>query len=472
MRSKGTIGLLLVVIVLGAYTYWDFYSENKEKEHKEAQSAFFQQAADQVSEVIIDKNNQKIRLEKTADGWFLKEPLEDLADSSSTDDFVNSMIKEKNLGVAAEGANLDWALYGLNNPQGFIQITNNAKLTQKIFLSSKKNFEGNALIKKEGDSKVYVGSSQWQSWLEKTPLNFRDKRLLRNRIANVESLKFKNKNGEFGFSQTDGKWVNVRSAEMRMDQNKIRELLSAIGNAQVEDILSEKVITAADKKKYQLDNSEIRIELKLKDSSWSVDLSKSKDNLYYAVTSHPVFLVKLGATIYDKFKDENLQNLREKRYPFEFNKDLAQTIEVHTPLKKLKLVKRDNNWDLEPKNEKFEVQPDKINSFLDSIKLLLVGEFLPGSDSQVKPKNNIWVTDKDGKPLIKLDWDVAVKKKVAGVEKSFLPMKSDLAKEAFLIEESLVTGLGIENLAKEKVPIASSDKSPNKEAPGVAEAKK
>lgn len=461
MKSKGTWILLGLVVVLGLYAYWDFDKEKKEKKREEEMAIFIPYPVDQVSEVYIEHKASKLKLVKDVDGWKLTEPIVDLADSPYTDDFVNSLTRERNIGVASEGEALDWKIFGLSDPQSKITVTNNAKQSTVLEFSEKRNFEGNPLMRKAGENKVYVGSAAWTGWLEKIPLQFRDKRFLRERIANIEGIEISNRHGQVKLHQKETTWFYSADESVKLDQNRVREILSQVSNAQAEDFLAEKKITEADRKKYELNKPKVKVKFKIKDKYWTAALSQilkpdqnknlNPEKLVYAEVSEPVFILKISNTVFEKLDGVTISSLRNKKIPFEFNAELAKKIEGQSPLKKFALVKNGELWEMSPVQDNMEIQQDKVKALIDGIKAMSVSDYIPKSEQgRFKAQSHIQIKDSDGKVVYELAWGSLFKKKDGNKENSFYLAKSNASAEVFVMEAGALDGLPVKELVKEK----------------------
>jgi hypothetical protein len=247
---------------------------------------------DQVESIILEKSLIKINLKRSIDGWSLLEPLIDFADNVAVEDFLKGVATERIIDVAKEGANIDWSLFGLDHPEGKITFLTSGGQKQSFQISNRKNFEQNTFARRDDEQRVLVVSSNWQQRLEKTPLEFRDRRLLRHRIATIDTFKLENANGILQFKMKDGQWQDSSNLGVTLDQNKVREMLQSISDAKAEDFV-------------QKARSSLKVlfslELNLGGKLWKADIGQAQDLKIYAEVSEPNHLLKMEPGALDKF---------------------------------------------------------------------------------------------------------------------------------------------------------------------------
>lgn len=121
-QNRGVLILVAVLAAAGGFLAWDLWSEKTKETRKLSETRLFPFEADQVNEFTIEKGTSKVRIVRTVDGWKLEEPVQDWADNAFTGDFVERLVKERYLEVAAEGESVDWKIYGLEAPAGKITV--------------------------------------------------------------------------------------------------------------------------------------------------------------------------------------------------------------------------------------------------------------------------------------------------------------------------------------------------------------
>lgn len=305
MKLKGRTILVLALLLFGGYAVYDFFQDKKKEEKTMEESRLLTVNFEQVDQFEVQKGTQKIVVKRTVDGWELQEPLKDLADSNVADDFVKGVVPERIIEVAKEGSDINWSLYGLDKPLGTITYKTTAGAQNTFAISEKKNFEENSFLRRDSENRVLVVNSNWQNRVNKTVLDFRDRRFLRHKIASVDSISLKNEKGTVEIQRVDGKWEATGKKDFKLDQNKVRDLLSKISDAKAADIYSFTDKVPEQKKLFTLD-------LQMADKKWTAQVGQAKDLLIYAKVSEPQFQYKMEAGALDKLIKLTLEELKEE----------------------------------------------------------------------------------------------------------------------------------------------------------------
>lgn len=305
MKVKGRTILVLCLILFGGYALYDFQQDKKKEEKTMEEVRLLTVNYDQVNQVDIQKGDDKITLKRTVDGWVLEAPLQDLADNTVVDDFVKNTVPERIIEVAKEGDGIDWALYGLDKPLGTITYKTSANTVNVFEISEKTNIEDNVFARRDKENKVLVLNSVWKSRVNKTALDFRDRRFMRHKIASVDFVKVKNSSGVVELQRVEGQWIVPSKKELKLDQNKVRELLTAIADARADEI-----IEGSNKSKGL--KSLFSMELTLADKKWTAEVGQAKDLAIFADVSEPQFQLKMEAGALDKFIKLKVEDLKEQ----------------------------------------------------------------------------------------------------------------------------------------------------------------
>lgn len=301
MKLKGRTILVICLLIFGGYALYDFQNEKRLEEQRSMDARLMTVDFDQVDFVQIEKGGGKIVLERTVDGWNMTEPLKDAADNTAVDDFVKAAFPERIIEVAKEGSDIDWAVYGLDQPIGKITFRTTAGKENVIEISGKRNFEDNVFARRDGEGKVLVLNSIWQNRIEKGVMEFRDRRFLRHKIASVDDVRIKNANGTLHIRRVEGKWVAPAQKELILDQNKVREFLTALSEAKAAEI---GVKVPKGKALFVMD-------LLMADKKWNAEVTQARDLAIYAKVSEPAQQMKMEAGALDKFIKISLADLRE-----------------------------------------------------------------------------------------------------------------------------------------------------------------
>lgn len=462
--KRGIVLLIAGIVLMGGFLVWDMQTEKTETRKKEQSAVLFPFKPDQVNELTVTTPEGKTtRLTKTVDGWMLEEPFKDSADSSFTDDFVDRAAKDKSLDVAKEGPDIDWKTFGFDKPTGKITLKSQTGESRTLEISKQHNFEQNNLARIVGEEKVLVIPAAWETSIAKGPLDFRDKRLFRHTIGSVDRLTAQTPQGAFILEMKDGKWVATGRKDLILDQNRVRELLSQINETRAADFVSETAATPAEKKSYGLDRPFLTLTLGMKEKTWVGEIGVTKEKVPYAQTSDPVFVLKLEAGALNKFEKMDLDGLRDRKLPFDFNKSLVQKIELETPLKKSAFVRKGESWELGQDVPGVSANQEQLKKLIDSLKESSVTRYAePKRAQSFQPQNRLKFLDAEGKSLIDVSWAAARKEKIGGEDQILHMARTDKYEGAFWWDEASLGKLNLDTLTSMQTP--SAPETPSKAA--------
>ncbi|MGZ3803348.1 MAG: DUF4340 domain-containing protein [Pseudobdellovibrionaceae bacterium] len=448
--KKTTLLAIFAAGLVGATYYFEFYQAGKEEALKSKESKVVSFPADQIHQVEIENKFGKILLKRDTEGWRLEEPVKDWADNQFVEDFVNGLSEEKSTEtLGGEGEEPKWSLYGLDHEVSKVVFTSQQGSSVLIQVSAKKNFEGNSFLRRGNENKVLVGTSQWNLRSQKSPLDFRDKRLFRGKIGSVEGMTLKSQKEEFELINKENKWISIKHPDLKLDQNKVREILTSLNEVHASDFLDKIPVHQAGK-----GTSNAHISLKLKDKIWSAELKQSAvDKSIVGVTSEPQFILKLEPGQVNKFFGMTLMELRDRKEPFDFPNLSVRRIEIQTKLKKMILNKEKETWSLEG-NTKSPLDQNAIRNFIMRLSDSSVTEYLEKREQAgfQNPENKIILKGEGGKLLYDLSWGPSLKKKALTGEKVLVLAQANLFKDVFGLEPSVIESWGLMGLFPKDTP--------------------
>jgi hypothetical protein len=461
MKSKPILILASATLVAVAYAVYDFQSEKSQELKKAERSRIVGFEPAQVNQIeILSRDvsesssktgnpllSNKIKLVRGQDGWKLEEPIQEIADQKEVQDFVDGLVTEKADEVLLEGEQVDWKVFGLDEPKGQIVVQNNLGESKTIFVSSKKNYQGDAFLKRDQEQRVLLASSTWFSKVEKRPMDFRDKRLLRKPLAQAKELGFQSGDDRFTLKYEDLKWSSPDKPTFKLDQNKVRDFLAILSNPVLTDVVKESNPTPDEAKKWGLSKPRSKISVKFADdSTWTATLGRDADKNNYVQLSEPSFVVKIPAADAEKLATLKLDTLRDRKEPFEFKKQDVKKIEIRSAAGATELELKGSDWEpVKKAKADLKVESEKVNGFLVKLGGLEVAEFidkkmpLPG-----KSPKTVALKDESGKVIFELKLGEQQKKKVNGQDRSLIVTQSNLFPETVTLDEGSVKALGID----------------------------
>ncbi len=458
MKSKGLMALVGVTAALALYVYlFEVEQPKKEEARKAVDSKILTLKTDQISQITVQKSGDpKIVMSKSADGWAVIEPLKDQADNTEVDDFIRSLSDEKFTDVANENKDgqADLKIYGFDQPLGTVELQDQAGVLQKFTIGSKKNFEGNSFLQRGDDSRVLVVSSLWPARVDKKPFDFRDKRLLRASIAKVQKIQIKNQHGGLALEQSENKWKLI-GANLEVDQNRAREVLTMLNESKALDILSDREPDANQRTQYGFQQPAVVLTATVDGQPWEAVIGYDKDKTVYGWVKKPTFVLKLDPPQLDKFKDLTVSFVREKKKAFEFDK--ATVASVDLKLKGGSVQNAD------------KAKTDFLK-FVDNVASFEVSEYVSGL-SKPNFENILDLKNEKGEKVFTLSYGPTYENKKLFGERKLLfaqTVTSTATSEIFLIDPAVAQSIASHDLFKKPAAAKTQEPAP----PGSNEGQK
>ncbi len=308
MKKNAKLGLTGLFVLVGGLAFWDMYKSSSSDKLKSQNSLIISNSIDQIDKVQIVNADGEILLIRGIDGWKLFKPLEDLADNNAVEDFLESMKEDRVIETLELNEVIDWKNYGLDRPHAIMTLTTSGGKVNSLQVSGKSNFEDNVYARKDNEERVSVVNSIWQSRLEKKAIDFRERRVFRHGLANVDKFQIKYKNETYTFIRKEGNWVEdfnskKDSSKKELDQNKVREMLTEFAEAKGSDILEKlpaKLVPM------------FTISLQRDGKGWEAQVSQAPDFGIYVSVKDPKYMMKLEPGALDYFIEFNIKNLKKE----------------------------------------------------------------------------------------------------------------------------------------------------------------
>ncbi len=432
-KGKGFLAFLILAVAVIGYAIFDFVSEKKNEEHKSETSLILNWKADQVDELTWLEGPEKMKLVRSPEGWKFTEPLQEKADSESITTFIEGLVLEKSNAVVVEGAAIDWKTFGLDMPKAKIKIRKNSGEEAEFLISAKKNFSGDSYFRVGTENKVFLVSSTWQQKAEKKVLDFRDRRWARLSPADVETIFFQKGKNQLSLSKKGNDWIQSTENQIKLDQNKVRKLLTDLTNNQVTGF------------GLKADSAPMaKLLLTLKDGKiWTGEFGVTKDKKHVLYVKELGLSMELAAQNADDIYRLDTDSLRDRSEPFQVRREDIKKIEINLGSQKWTMTSDKDKWSLAPGSTGAILNEGLLTTLLGKVASLQVAEFISTNDAVNKSasQDQMILYSGDGKLLLDLKLTGPQPHKVNGLDKSVYFVKSSLVPYGFTINESEWTGL-------------------------------
>ena len=299
--------------------------------------------------------------------------------------------------------------------------------------NSIKNFEGNAYLKKNGESDVMVSSSVWFSRLEPNASAYRDLRLFRSPVNAVDKLVFQMGKTEVSLINSEAQWIFPKQPLLKVDQNRVREIISMLNTTEAIEIVQEGKISQEDLKKWNLQNPQGKLTIyREQKNPWSIAFGRT-DKIHRVFTSEPSWVLKVSPTDWDKFVNETSVNyFRDRGEPFSFDRSKVSKISVKV-----------NGVVSSP-----EPDSEAYRTIVSRLATMKIADFEPKLPAGYSFSDEVVLQDTDGKELIRFSWGKPLLPQKD--EQSRVIAKSSLYPKAFTILEGDLDTMKLEPVKENK----------------------
>ncbi|NOY77568.1 MAG: DUF4340 domain-containing protein [Calditrichaeota bacterium] len=403
MKTKNTLILLVILIAISAYVYfYEIKGGEERKKEKEAAAELLPIKKDDVSEVILERPADHVRIhaKKTDDQWKIIEPIETEGDKFAIEGLINSVLNSKvNRVVAHDTSSLQD--FGLKPPEGIIILSTKSGQHDTIFVGSKNPTGSFLFIRKNHQPEVELTSTSMSYEVKRNLFDFRDKTVLKFEKENVDKLDLKVPKGHYIVEKTGESWMITSPVRKKADKAEIGKLLNKVKNARVRKFVVEKAPSLA---KYGLSHPKyvFTVFLKPNQSRKTLLIGKKEDKeTVYAKDDSRNPIMSIPKSVPDGL-NVSLFDLRDKTI-LHFKRENLSKIELIYPDSTI-ICQKDTsgNWMITfPDSAK--TKSWKMSSLLSSLKNLKAKEF-PGEGKRLfartglkKPQLIVRLYDKDGK---------------------------------------------------------------------------
>lgn len=355
MKSRSlVIGTIAVGLLIAAVASDYLYSQKSEEKKQEASVVLKLSKDDIVSVQVVGAKNKYSILRKTKnEPWMITEPFSEEADAKASHDFIEALSLDKANLQVAEGNNINWAMYGLEQPTATIDIKTESGTTQKIEIG-KENFQSEVYLRNNGENRVMIAQAIWRARADKDANDLRDRQVLIDKagdLTEISEIRLTRSKENFVIGKKEGRWIWSAKPDLKMDQAVISNLVEQFKKAPVSQFLVTGQPTAADLKKYHLDQPSAQLEVLLKKSTVSneaasaekqekkwkmfigVSGSAQKKEIYLR-TEEPARVMRINAGTLDRWMEITPEILRDRSFPFAITKDAVDEVEYIAAFKK------------------------------------------------------------------------------------------------------------------------------------------
>ncbi len=180
-RYRFTLAALLVFLALLAWVF------TQERGRVPEEGEIFRLGPEQISKLEITGDDDKIVLERRGERWHLTAPITGLVDPDKAQALLDALVRLKP--NKREGADVTRADYGLQEPALTVTFHTNTGQATTVKLGAKTGVGSEHFATITGRPELYLVSSSFQSAMDKSADEIRDKQAVRVDQADVRRVK-------------------------------------------------------------------------------------------------------------------------------------------------------------------------------------------------------------------------------------------------------------------------------------------
>jgi len=236
MKLRGLLTAATLLAALSGALWWSNRREARAGKESEVSRSIrpLSVPEDQVQEITLQKQNgESIHLKKTDGKWQITEPVQYPADPEIVSGMISTLALVNEDHVIEDKAT-DVAAYGLNKPAIKVGIVDSNHKTKELLIGDETPAGSANYVEMAGDQRVFTMANYMKNSLDKTPIDLRDKRLLKFESDKVTKVELSAKKQTIEFGRNKEQWEIVKPSPLRADQFPVEELLRSLRDAKMD----------------------------------------------------------------------------------------------------------------------------------------------------------------------------------------------------------------------------------------------
>jgi len=275
MSPRKTILAAALLILLGLYIYLFEFKEDGER--------LFPFHVDDVQALALDYQDQKIRMSKGPAGeWVLNGNPTLAADEATIKAILSTLSVSQVSRIIEEKPNrADLMTFGLDKPLVTVQIgLQSGERLPPILVGEMTPIGYSAYVKRRNESPVLLTDAAVRLSLERSPNDFRDKRIFHIDRGKVAKLEIQTKNESLVLVRgQEGRWAMEAPEKGEAKKQVVFEYLAALLGLKAKNFADDK---PKNLEKYQLDSPALSISMENKDAEKLGTLLIGKNGEFFA----------------------------------------------------------------------------------------------------------------------------------------------------------------------------------------------
>ena len=405
---RSTIGLVVVLVGLGAYIYFVTWKKSDtDSTASKQEKVFAALQADKIDELKVTSDKGDVTsLKKENSGWQVTAPVATKADEAEVSGITASLGTVDITRVIDENP-ASLKEFGLDKPHVEIDFKRGGdKAFERLLIGEKSPTGASLYAKRNDDKKVFLIPAFQENTFNRSTFDLREKTLVKFDRDKVDGVEINADGKTLAIAKEGSDWNVTKPLQTKADFGAVEGLVGRLQTAQMKSIVSTDA-TPADLKKYGLDKPSETVTLNLGSARATLQLgTKAEDNTVYARDASRPMVVTVETALADDLK-KGADEYRRKDI-FEFRPFNATHIEFTrngqtVAFDKVKNTGKDAQtnpdiWKRVSPSAK-DVSKDTVDSMLSRLSNMRAASFVdsPANTGVDKPALTVFVKFEDGK---------------------------------------------------------------------------
>lgn len=241
MKTKNLVILAAVVILVGAYIFlFERHQPTSDEARRDAEKVLQGLETDDVKELLVIGPEGRVRLEKTDDDWWLREPFLYPADGptvSSTLSTLAGLTADRRLPIDA----VDVAEFGLEAPDSEVKLTLEDGSDIAFAVGGEMPLGSKRPVRLAGSDEIAIASGWFMNDLERDVDDWRSREVTDLSVDQVASIEIEAGTDTIRAVHVGDAWRLLSPVEDVGDRDHLEALVSDLGALRIEEFLDSDV---------------------------------------------------------------------------------------------------------------------------------------------------------------------------------------------------------------------------------------
>jgi len=238
---KKNLVLLIILVGIGFFYFWDTERIEKREAAEEAAQKLLVHEKDNIGQIRVERETETIAAKKEGENWVLTSPLDTDGDKTAWDSMARTLGNaDKQRTIKSASAEL--ANYGLSEPELKVTVADLDGASPETILFGKKTPTGSQtyITLSSATDEVYTVYNSVKTTADKSLFDLRDKTVLAMEPDEVQRVDVTVGDSHFQMTRTgEREWQISEPMQARADRSKIRSFVTKIKNGKIKEFIDE-----------------------------------------------------------------------------------------------------------------------------------------------------------------------------------------------------------------------------------------